>query len=103
MEQGLLNKVTEDLKEKYPNVGIKSIEVNDQTGQTSFFLEPTKKSLAFIDAKAGGGVIPHVYRDKAAVISRDYVQRTNLALSVSDPYVQDPKESFKRAIKYYYI
>ena len=103
MEQGLLNKVTEDLKEKYPDVGIKSIEINDKTGQTSFFLEPTKKSLAFIDPKRGGGVTPHVYRDKAAVISRDYVQRSNLDLGgATDPYTEDPKESFRRAIKYYY-
>lgn len=102
MEQDLLTKVTSDLKEKYPEVGIKSIEVNDQTGQTSFFLEPTKKSLAFIDSKAGGAVAPHVYRDKAAVINRDYVQRSNLDLGKADPYTEDPKESYKRAIKYYY-
>ena len=102
MERELVNKVTADLKEKYPDVGIKSIEVNNDTGQTTFLLEPTKKSLAFIDFAKGGGVVPRIYRDKAAVISRDYVQRQNLDLAKSDPYTEDPKESFKRAINYYY-
>ena len=102
MEQELLSKVTEDLKEKYPDVGIRSIEVNDKTGKTSFFLEPTKKSLAFIDSKSGSGVTPHIYRDRASVISRDYVQRSNTDLGAADPYKEDPKESFRRAIKYYY-
>jgi len=41
-------------------------------------------------------------RDKAATISRDYVQRSNLDLGKTDPYTEDPKESFKRAIEYYY-
>ncbi|MCK4526424.1 hypothetical protein KAW18_03565 [candidate division WOR-3 bacterium] len=102
MEQELLNKVTADLKEKYPDVGIQSIEVNDNTGQTTFLLEPTKKSLAFIDTNKGGGVVPYVYRDKAAVINRDSVQRQNLDLISKNPFTEDPKESFKRAINYYY-
>lgn len=102
MEQKLLNKVTADLKEKYPEIGIRSIDVDDQTGKTTFLLEPTEKSLAFIDAKKGGGVIPHTYRDSAAVINRDLVQRQNLDLGAADPFTEDPKESFKRAIKYYY-
>lgn len=101
MEQELLSRVTEDLKEKYPDVGIKSIEVDDKTGKTSFFLEPTKKSLAFIDSKSGS-ITPHIYRDRASVISRDYVQRSNTDLGTADPYKEDPKESFRRAIKYYY-
>lgn len=100
MDQDLLHKVTADLKDKYPDVGIRSVEVNDNTGQSTFVLEPTKKALAFIDATQGGST-PHIYRDKAAVISRDYTQRQNLDLIKSDPYTEDPKESFKRAIKYY--
>ena len=102
MEQELLNKVTADLKEKYPDVGIRSVEVNEHTGQATFLLEPTKKSLAFIDSNKGGGIVPHIYRDKASTISRDYTQRQNLDLGGADPFTEDPKESFKRAIKYYY-
>jgi hypothetical protein len=94
--------MTATIREKYPDVGIRSIEVNEQTGQSTFFVEPTKKSLAFIDANKGG-VVPRMAREKAATITRDYVQRTNLDLSQADPYTQDPKEGYKRAIEYYYV
>lgn len=102
MEQELLNKVTAELKTKFPDVGIQSIAVNEKTGQSTFYLEPTKKSLAFLDAKSGGGVIPRTFKERAAVITRDAIGRTNLDLAVKDPYTEDPRESFKRAIKYYY-
>jgi hypothetical protein len=102
MKKETLNDVTSTIRDKYPDVGIRSIEVNENTGQSTFFIEPTQKSLAFIDANKGG-VVPRMAREKAATITRDYVQRTNLDLSQADPYTQDPKESFKRAIKYYYV
>jgi hypothetical protein len=102
MEQGVLSKITAELKTKFPDVGIQSIEVNDKTGQSTFYLQPTKKALAFIDSKSGGGIIPRTFKERAAVISRDTISRTNLDLASKDPYTEDPKESFKRAIKYYY-
>jgi hypothetical protein len=102
MEQELLNKVTATLKEKFPAVGIKSIEVNDKTGQSTFYLEPTKKALAFIDAKSGGGITSRTPKERAAVITRDAISRMSLDLAQKDPYTEDPKGSFKRAIKYYY-
>jgi hypothetical protein len=98
-----LEKITADLREKYPEVGIKSIEMNDKTGQATFYLEPTRKSLAFVDAKKGGGIVPHQYRERAATITRDAVSRTNLDLIKKDPYTEDYKDSFKRAIRYYYV
>ena len=101
MKTDTLEKVTASLKDKYPDVGIKTIEVNDTTGQATFYIEPTKKSLSFLDATKGG-VVPHVYRDKAATITRDYVQRQNLDLAQKDPYTEEPTESFQRAIRYYY-
>ena len=101
MKPETLNEVTATLRDKYPDVGIRSIEVNENTGQSTFFIEPTQKSLAFIGADKGG-VVPRMAREKAATITRDYVQRTNLDLAQADPYTQDPKEAFKRAIQYYY-
>lgn len=93
-------KITQDLKEKYPDVGIKSIEVDESTGKATFYVEPTRKALAILEQ---GGVKPRVYRDYGSVISRDYVQRTNLDLaSKKDAYSLDPKEAFKKAIQYYY-
>jgi len=104
IKKDTLEKVTTDIQEKFPDVGIQSIEVNDETGQATFMLQPTKKSLAFIDANGGGGVTPRMAgREKAAAITRDYVQRSNLDLAKKDAYTEDPKESFKRAIRYYYV
>ena len=103
MESNSINQVTAALQEKYPDVGIRSIEVNEGTGTSTFFIEPTKKSLAFLDANKGG-VIPRIFsgKERAASISRDYIQRTNLDLALGDPYTEDAKTSFKRAIQYYY-
>jgi hypothetical protein len=105
MRKDTLNKVTAELQDKFPDVGIRSIEVNDKTGQATFMLQPTPTSLAFLDANKGGGVVPRIAgnQEKAATITRDYVQRSNLDLAQKDPYTEDPKESYKRAIKYYYI
>ena len=95
-------RITEELKDKYPDVGIRSIEVDSSKGTSTFYLDPTRKSLAFLD-KPGQAITPHIYRDKAAaVVTRDFVERTVLDLAQKDPFTEDPKESFKRATKYYY-
>lgn len=103
MEYSSIEQVTTTLQEKYPDIGIRSIEVDESSGKSTFFIEPTKKSLAFLDANKGG-VVPRIYsKERAASITRDYLQRTNLdLLPPNDPYTEDPKESFKRAIRYYY-
>jgi len=94
--------ITAELQEKYPEVGIRSIEVNPETGTSTFYVNPTRKSLAFLDTP-GHAITPHIYREKAAaVITRDFVERTVLDLAHKDPYTEDPKDSFKRADKYYY-
>lgn len=104
MQEDTLKKITAALKEKYPDVGIKSINVDNTTGQATFMLAPTKKSLAFIDAKRGGGVTPRLTnKEKAATISRDYTQRTNLDLAAPDPFTQEPKNGYERAMRYYYV
>lgn len=103
MESKLLEQVTANIQEKYPDIGIKSIEVDESSGKSTFFIAPTKKSLAFLDINKGG-VTPRVFTSKeySSTITRDYVQRSNLDLIQSDPYTEDPKTSFQRAIKYYF-
>lgn len=96
-----LEDITNSLKEKYPDVGIKSIDMSDNEGKATFLLTPTKKSLAFLDANKGA-VVPR-YRESASTINRDYTQRSLLDLATKDVYTEDPKESFKRAIRYYYV
>jgi len=102
MEQEALQTITNSIQEKFPDVGIRSIEVDERTGKATFLLNPTPKSLAFLER---GGVIPRVFRGKeqAAVITRDFVQRQVLDLAQKDPYTEDPIDSFKRAIRYYYV
>ncbi len=94
-----LETITKNLSEKYPEIGIRSIDVDD-SGKATFLLSPTKKSLAFLEANEGSLILKN--RSTAATVNRDYLQRTNLDLSSKDPYTEDPKETFKRAMRYYY-
>jgi len=103
MDQNKLNKVTADLQKKYPDVGIKSISMDEKTGKSTFFLDPKPKTLAYLE---NGGIVPKVYKEKAAVITRDTINRTFLDLSqqnAKDPMQQTPQEQFENAIRYYNI
>jgi len=90
MRKDTMQKVTAELKEKYPEIGLHAIEVDDKSGKATFYMEPTKKTLA------------HLPPEKAATITRDPIDRQVLDLIKKDPYTEDYKESFSRAIKYYY-
>ena len=95
-----LDKFTNSLKDKYKDVGIEKIEVNDEEGKATFYLNPTNKALAFLDKT---GVVPRQFKDKAATITRDAMSRTTLDLQLkTSPYDQDPKDLYEQAIKYYY-
>ncbi len=100
MEKDTLEKITASIKEKYPGTGIQSIEVNEKSGTSTFYMAPTKKTLAFLEN--GGAVVPHVFREKAATISRDALDRTFLDLAQKDPYEETHENLVKRADKYYY-
>jgi hypothetical protein len=93
-------KITAQLQKQFPNVGIHKVETNVNTGQASFYLQPTTKTLAFLEN--GGAVVPRQFRDKAATITRDALDRGYLDLAQKDPYEDSPQNLFKRADKYYY-
>lgn len=95
-----LKKITAQLQKQFPDVGIRKIETNVNTGQASFYLEPTKKTLAYL--KNGGAVIPRSFREKASTITRDTIDRGFLDLAQKDPYEDSAQNLFKRADKYYY-
>jgi len=99
MKKGTLDEITTTLQEKYPEVGLKKIEVHEN-GSSSFYLNPTNKTLAFLDK--GRAAVPHVFRETAATITRDTVDRTSLDLVQKDPYEDTPQNLFKRADRYYY-
>jgi hypothetical protein len=100
MKEDTIKNVTASLQEKYPEVGIRKIEVSED-GTSSFYLDPTKKSLAFLDK--GKAMVPHIFRESAATVTRDAINRATLDLAVSkDPYTDTAENLFKRADKYYY-
>jgi len=100
MDKTNLQKLTADLQQKYPDAGIKSIEVDEGTGKSTFFIQPNKTNLAFLET---GGLIPKTRTEYGAVITRDAIDRTLLDLAKKDPYTEEPIASFERAIKYYFI
>ncbi len=99
-----MDKITAEIKEKYPNVGVQSIEVDEKTGKSTFYLQPTMRALAFLEnPNVKGHVIPHQFRERAAIVTRDTIDRTRLdLLTAKDSYEENPQTSFERAIRYYY-
>lgn len=99
MNSDVVEKITADLKKKYPDVGIRSIEINDKSGTSTFILDSTKKSLAFLD----NPLVPHVYKDRASTINRDSLTRDLTTLLPSKrAHEEDPKILYKKALQYYY-
>jgi hypothetical protein len=98
MENKDLKKITADIKKQYPDAGIKSIEVDERSGKSTFYLSPAHKTLAYLE---NGGVVPKAFKEKASIISRDTLDRTFLDLTTKDPMQMTPTEIFKKAIDYY--
>ncbi|MHA1833854.1 MAG: hypothetical protein ACTSV7_07675 [Candidatus Baldrarchaeia archaeon] len=102
MRKDTLAKVTNELKEKYPDIGLNSIEVDDKTGKAIFNLQP-KKELAFLEKNKSIISTRMSPQEKAATIRRDAVDRTVLDLGKKDAFTETPEELFKRATRYYYV
>ncbi len=104
MRKDTLTKVTASLKDKYPDLGLERIDVNDTTGTASFYLQPTNKSLAFLDGKGkASGLIPRLARESAATVTRDSIDRTTLDLALQrNAYDMTPRDAYERAIRLYY-
>ncbi len=99
MESTQLQRVTADLKEKYPDVGIRSIEVDEASGKSTFILKPTRKALASLPPEQA---IQLRSAELASTVRRDAMDRTVLDLIKTSPSAEDPKEIFSRAMRYYY-
>lgn len=99
MDPNALNKVVADLQKRYPDAGIKSVEVDESKGTSTFYIQPNDKHLAFLK----DAVRPRIYSENATTITRDTLTRSLLDLSSSKSIIdEDPKELFKKAIRYYY-
>lgn len=92
-------KITADLQKKYPDVGIRSIDIDESSGKSTIYLDPKQKSLAFLE----DAVTPHIFKEKASTITRDVLSRDYTELLGEKPvHLEDPKKLYKRALKYYY-
>jgi hypothetical protein len=99
MKEKELAKITEELNKQYPNAGIRAITVDEDKGQSTFYLDPRPKTLAYLKE---GGIVPKGFKDKAAVLDRDFINRSYLDLAKKDPLSQSAQEQYKSAIDYYY-
>jgi hypothetical protein len=100
MDYTNLQKITAELKDKYPEVGIQKIEVDEKSGRSAFFLKPTQKVLATLPIEKAVNL--HGAAELASTLRRDVVNRSVLDLIKKSVSEEDPHEIFKRAIKYYY-
>jgi hypothetical protein len=100
MDSTKLNKVTAELKEKYPDVGIQKIEVDEKNGRSTFFVNPTEKVLATLPPEKAVNL--HSAAEVASTLRRDVIDRSVLDLIKKSVSEEDPHEIFKRSIKYYY-
>lgn len=100
MESNKLQQITTDLKEKYPEVGIQSIEIDESTGKSTFFLSPTERVLASLPSEKA--VRLRTPAETAATLRRDVLDRSYLDLAKKSVSEEDATELFSRSIKYYY-
>jgi len=99
MDSKKLGEITSELKSKYPESGIHKIEVDENNGKSTFFVQPSEKLLASLppnkSVKLRGPFT-------ASTLTRDVLDRSFVDLSTStSPSSLDIKEVYKRAIKYY--
>ena len=99
MREDTAKKITSDLQSRYPDIGIKSVSVDESSGTTTFLVEPTKKTLAFLD----NPLVPHTFKEKASTLTRDSLSRSYLDLAMTkDVYDEDPKVLYEKVMRYYY-
>lgn len=101
MDAKEVGKLTTELKKRYPKAGINSIEIDEKSGTSTFYLNPSDKTLAHLEKNA---VIPRPNRAVGSTITRDALARSYLDLaSDKDAYEEDPKKLYERALRYYYV
>ena len=101
MNEDTVNKITADLKKQYPEAGIRSIEVDETSGKSTFYLNPTKQALAFLDKDKAA--TPHIHRSNASVMTKDILSRSLIQLNQGkDAYDEDPINLYSKALRYYY-
>jgi len=99
MKKNTFDKITAELQEKFPDAGIRSVEIDEASGKSTLYIEPNNRTLAFLD----NPTVPRVFKEKASTITRDPISRGYLDLGLKkDVYEEDPKNLYEQALKYYY-
>lgn len=99
MDSKELGKITAELQNKHPDVGIQKIELDETSGKASFFIKPTNKMLASLPPDQAYRLRPI---ETASTLRRDVLSRTNLDLISTSPYEMDSTDIFKNSFQYYY-
>ncbi len=103
MKSSELGNITEQIKNKFPEVGIRSIEVDESSGKATFLVNPTNKSLAFLDNNTTNPSVTPRFRSQSSTLTRDSISRSVLDLGLKkDAYSLDAPTCFKKAARYYY-
>lgn len=93
-----IDNITNSLKEKYPDLGISKLDIDESKGTSTFYMSP-KKSLPYLTEKAGA-IIPRT--EVAATVRRSPIDRGYLDLSTkTSPYNANPKDLFTTAMTHY--
>jgi len=95
-----IGKFTSELRDKYPEAGIRNIELDPSTGKASLYLMPTAKALASLPPERA---IKLRYLERATTLRRNVLSRPDLDLAqgYKSVYDEDPKKLFERALRYY--
>jgi len=99
MDSKEIGKITAEINKKYPEAGIQKIEFDSGSGKASFFLKPSNKMLASLPGNQSIQLRPF---ELASTLRRTAVDRSTLDLIKKSPSEEEPREVFKRAIRYYF-
>jgi len=100
MDSVKLQKVTASIQQQYPDIGIRKIEVDEVTGKSTFFVNPTNKVLATLPQDKA--ITLHGAAEFASTLRRDVIDRSVLDLIKKSVSEEDPHTIFQRAMKYYF-
>lgn len=100
MDSKQLQKVTANIQQQYPDIGIRKIEVDESNGKSTFFINPSNKVLATLPQDKA--ITIHGAAEAASTLRRDVIDRSILDLVKKSVSEEDPHEIFKRSMKYYF-
>lgn len=93
-----LNEFTKELGERYPDLGISKIEVDEQNGQSTLYMSP-KKTHPMIDDPQS---LVKQRTERGSTISRRVLDRNSVDyLGSSSPSAENPQNLYKKADTYY--